>query len=133
MIPWVPLTDFSGPPEAMIRRCRDVIGQRAPPAEKANLLAVSQVLTHLRYNDSEILTLFGGTKAMIESPLIQELVRETAHRAILTVLEARFGEIPREVAEAVTSVSDDNQIRDLVRKAAACPDLDAFRSELARK
>ena len=27
LIPWVPLTDFTGPPDAVIRRCRDVIDQ----------------------------------------------------------------------------------------------------------
>ena len=43
LIPWVPLTDFAAPPETMIRRCREAIEQQAPPGERANLLAVTQV------------------------------------------------------------------------------------------
>jgi hypothetical protein len=49
LIPWVPLTDFADPPETMMQRCRDAIEQHAPPDEKANLLAVTQVLAYLRY------------------------------------------------------------------------------------
>jgi hypothetical protein len=48
LIPWVPLTDFADPPETVLRRCRDAIEQHAPPGERANLLAVTQVLTSLR-------------------------------------------------------------------------------------
>jgi hypothetical protein len=74
---------------------------------------------------------------MLESPLIDEIVaertRETGHQYILTVLETRFGEIPQDVKEAITSVSDDAQLRNLVREAAACPDLDAFRTRIANK
>ena len=44
LIPWVPLTDFGDPPELMIQRCREAIEQHASPGEKANLLAVTQVL-----------------------------------------------------------------------------------------
>ena len=76
LIPWVPLTDFADPPEKMMERCRDVIEQNAPPDEKANLLAVTQVLAYLRYNDMGLLTILGGRKVMLESPLIDELVQE---------------------------------------------------------
>ncbi len=48
LIPWVPLTDFADAPEAMIRRCRAAIEQHTPASEKANLLAVTQVLRDLR-------------------------------------------------------------------------------------
>jgi hypothetical protein len=144
LIPWVPLTDFSDPPETVIRRCRDAIEQRAPVAEKANLLAVTQVLTHLRYNDVALLAILGGTRAMIESPLIQELVTEQvrevvtgrvcarARRDILTCLEARFGDVPRDLAQAIEAVADDDRLTELVRQAAACPDLQAFHNELER-
>jgi hypothetical protein len=57
LIPWVPLTDFADPPETMMQRCREAIEQHAPPGEKANLLAVTQVLTYLRYNDAGLLTI----------------------------------------------------------------------------
>ena len=58
LIPWVPLTDFADPPETMMQRCREVIEQHAPPDEKANLLAVTQVLAYLRYNDLGLLASF---------------------------------------------------------------------------
>ena len=77
---------------------------------------------------------------MLESPLIDELVmekygdlltektRETAHQDIVTFLEARFGDVPRDPVEEIESVADAKQLRGLVRLAASCPDLDAFRN-----
>jgi hypothetical protein len=47
---------------------------------------------------------------MIESPLLQEFV-----------------------AEAIESVVAEDRRTDLVRKAASCPDLDAFRSVVGRR
>jgi hypothetical protein len=132
LIPWVPLTDFADPPETVIQRCRDAIEQHAPAGEKANLLAVTQVLTRLRYNDPGLLTILGGTKAMIESPLIQEFVAARVHKDILTFLEARFGQVPRDLAEKIETVVDDDQLTELVRKAATSPNLEAFRSEVER-
>ena len=37
---------------------------------------VRNVLTYLRYNDLGLLTILGGRKVMLESPLIDELVME---------------------------------------------------------
>jgi len=148
LIPWVPLTDSSDPPETMIQRCREAIEQHASPGEQANLLAVTQVLTYLRYNDLGLLTILGGRKVMLESPLIDELVMEkygelftektretaceTAHQYIVTVLEARFGDVPQDLAEEIESVIDGKQLKGLVRTAVACSDLDAFRGAMAR-
>ena len=93
---------------------------------------------------------------MLESPLIDELVMEkygelltertreaareatretaceTAHQDIVTVLEARFGDVPRDLAEEIKLVVDGKQLKGLVRTAVACPDLDAFRNAIAR-
>ena len=73
---------------------------------------------------------------MIESPLIQEfvaersqeLVTERARRDLLAVLETRFGRIPRKLNQVIQSIHDEDQLALLLRKAAACPDLDAFGS-----
>ena len=100
LIPWVPLTRFDGPPEAILRQCRARIDAEAPPEEHENLLAVTQVLAGLRYNDPRLFDLLGGREAMIESPVLQELkdewTREAANeverQAIVRVLVARFGE-----------------------------------------
>jgi hypothetical protein len=48
LVPWAPLAHFDGPPEELIRRCREHIDQEAPPAEHENLLVVTQILTGLR-------------------------------------------------------------------------------------
>ena len=93
---------------------------------------------------------------MLESPLIDELVMEkygelltektreaareatretaceTAHQDIVTVLEARFGDVPRDLAEEIELVVDGKQLKSLVRTAVACPDLDAFRNAISR-
>ena len=136
LIPWVPLTDFADPPETMLRRCREAIETHAPPAEKADLLAVTQVFSFLRYNDLAMLTALGGKEVMLEIPFLDEIVMEktretarvTAHQYIVTVLEARFGEVPVDLAEEIESIDDEKQLRGLVRLAASCPDLDAFRN-----
>ena len=95
---------------------------------------------------------------MLESPLIDELVMEkygelltektreaareaareatretackTAHQDIVTVLEARFGDVPRDLAEEIELVVDGKQLKSLVRTAVACADLDAFRNAI---
>ena len=147
LLPWVPLTDFADPPEQMMRRCRDMIENGAPPGEKASLLAVTQVLAYLRYNSMEFLELLGGRKAMLEIPFLNEIVnekcetlmlektreaaRENAHQNIAAFLETRFGDVPRDLLEAIESVVDEKKLKDLVRLAAACRDLDAFGRAIA--
>ena len=54
LIPWVPLANFDGPPEPIFRTCRDRIDREAPVDERENLLAVTQLLARLRYNDSRL-------------------------------------------------------------------------------
>jgi hypothetical protein len=54
LIPWVPLTQFEGPPEPILEECRRRIDQQAPVEERANYLAVTQVLARLRYNEPSI-------------------------------------------------------------------------------
>jgi hypothetical protein len=58
LIPWVPLTDCADPPEKVMalpgyhRTARSA-------RRKANLLAVTQVLAYLRYNDVGLVDDFG--------------------------------------------------------------------------
>ena len=127
MVPWVPLSYIEGPPEPILRECRARIDAQAPPGERENMLAVTQVLARLRYNDPGILELFGGRQSMIESPLIQELEAEFAHKSILLFLESRFGSVPEDVRSAVQRVRDESAIRAMTVLAARCPDIDAFR------
>lgn len=130
LIPWVPLTQFEEPPEVMLRQCRQRIDEQAAPAEHANLLAVTQVLTRLRYNEAGLLAILGGKKIMIESPLIQELVAERTHKDILLVLTARFGLLPQEIVASLQAVQEEKKLEELVDWAARCADMEAFRSRL---
>jgi hypothetical protein len=96
---------------------------------------VTQVLSFLRYNDLGLLTILGGKNVMLEIPFLDEIVmektretaRETAQQDIVTFLEARFGDVPGDVVEGIESINDHAQLRGLVRLAASCPDLAAFR------
>lgn len=69
---------------------------------------------------------------MLEVPFLDEIVMEkaceTARQDVVTVLEARFGEVPVDLAEEIESVDDEKQLRGLVRLAASCADLEAFRN-----
>jgi hypothetical protein len=135
LLPWIPLTHFDDPPEIVLQQCRQRIDQQSSGPERANLLAVSQVLTRLRYNDPGLLAIFGGSQVMIESPLIEEIVNraksEARHEDILRFLKGRFDSVPQEIITAVQLIVDNVKLEDLVDWAARCPNLDAFRSRLS--
>jgi hypothetical protein len=130
LMPWVPLTHYSGPPERALRRCRDIIDRNARPEERANLLAVSQVLARLRYNDPGVFEIPGGRRIMIESPLIQELVAEKLQNSILRFLLVRFESVPISVEEKLRRIQDENRLNALIDTAARCTSLDSFRSQV---
>jgi hypothetical protein len=135
LIPWVPLTQFEGPPEAIVRKCRERIDEGAPPNEHENLLAVTQFLARLRYNDPGLFNLLGGRRAMIESPLLQEILAEerlqATREAILTVLTSRFGIAAREVEADLKSIEDGDRLNELIRLSASCRSLKSFRKRLS--
>jgi len=130
LIPWVPLTKFDSPPEAILTQCRQRIEQQAHPDDQANLLAVSQVLAQLRFANPDFIALLGGKKAMIESPLIEEIMAETRQETILDVLRGRFGEPSVEVTTLLRAVRKSDKLSELAKYAGACPDLEAFRNRL---
>jgi len=135
LVPWVPLMRFEGPPESVLQRCRAIIDARAKPEEHDNLLAVTQVLAGLRFNDSQLLAIIGGRAAMIESPVLQELLAERSHDTILDIilgiLEKRFGPVPAEVASSLKAIRDNGRLYELAMAAAVCPDLEAFRRDMS--
>src|SRR5271157_1971962 len=139
LVPWVPLTHFDGPPEPIFQQCRARIDEEAPPEERENLLAVTQVLAGLRYNEVGLFQLLGGRDAMIESPVLQELkaewtreaARETKRRTIVDFLVARFGPQAEEIATHLETIADDARLKELVKLAAVCSDLPSFRKEFA--
>ncbi len=131
LIPWVMLADSPDPPLSLAQRCRDTIDQHAPSGERENLLAVVQVLERLRYRDASVFTIFGGKEAMIESPLIDELISEARHEMLVEFLRARFGKIPVDLENRIRTVQDKDELTQMTRSAAACRDLAAFQKSLA--
>jgi hypothetical protein len=134
LIPWAPLARFDGPPEPIVRRCRERIDREAPPDEHENLLAVTQVLTGLRYNDAKPFQILGGSKAMIESPVLQELIaertRETLIKAVIDFLVARFGPKAEALETEIKGIADEARLNELVKLAATCRSLASFRKKL---
>jgi hypothetical protein len=134
LIPWVPLARFDEAPEVILRQCRERIDLQAPRDWRANLLAVTLVMTRLRYNDPQLLAILGGSQVMIESPLIQEIidqtVQKTMHKVILGDLETRFGPVPAGVSEEVRKVREEERLHDLQKFAMLCPDLASFQARL---
>jgi len=68
--------------------------------------------------------------AMIESPLIQELLeqrsKQVRNEAVLLILTERFGPVSERVASAVKSIQNDASLAALIRFAAICLDLGTF-------
>ena len=134
LMPWVSLTHFDGPIEPVLRECRRIIDEPAKPAEHENLLAVSQVLLELNYNNPGLFAIFGGRDAMIQSPMMNELITEEnahcLHEAILNILGKRFGPVSPEVSTALCSIMDPKRLQELNTSAALSPDLESFRRDL---
>ena len=74
LIPWVPLTKTTLSADELMTRCRDRLAQVPKPSDRAGLMAVTQLLAGLAFPDRRFLNLFGGAKAMIESPVYDEMV-----------------------------------------------------------
>jgi hypothetical protein len=134
LIPWVPLTQISGPPEQILRQCRERIDRQAKPTEHEALLAVTTLLTSVVYDDEALLAIFGGSRTVIESPLLNRILaqkaRESTQAHALRFLKKRFGEVPEEIAEKLRTVEDDSRLADLLEFSMNCPDLEAFRLRL---
>jgi hypothetical protein len=131
LLPWVPLAQFDGPPEPIFKECRARIDHDAPPDEHENLLAVTQVLAGMRYNDPRLFQILGGREAMIESPVLQEFLAETHRECIILVLVERFGSGGNAVEPALHSITNRKKLNELTRLAAKCPDLETFTREIS--
>jgi hypothetical protein len=134
LIPWVPLTRSDHAPEALFTLCRERIDADAPREEHENPLVVTQILAGLRYNDPRLFSILGGKRAMIASPVLMEFVNEricAARRAdIIHFLTERFGAAAEDLAAEMEPIEDKRRLDELVKVAASCPDLAAFRERL---
>jgi len=134
LIPWVPLAKIDGPPEPIFRECRTRIDRDAPRGDRENLPGVTQILAHLNYNDSRLFQILGRRKAMIESPVLKELMaentRKTMQASILEVLAGRFGREARSLRPALKAIEDDKQLKNLLNQCGKCPDLESLKKLL---
>jgi hypothetical protein len=150
LMPWLPLTRLDGPVPAILGECRRIIDERPRPEEHDNLLAITQVLMNLVYDDAALYAIFGGKEAMIESPMLNELVAEQVAKkldekfaervseqvaerlqmAVLGLLEKRFESVPLDLVQQVKEVTNADQLLQLNNRAAVCPDLETFRQHL---
>jgi hypothetical protein len=133
--------------DLLFQQCRARIDEEAAPEEHENLLAVTQVLASLRYNEVGLFQILGGRDAMIDPGILQELnalwvrieaceaARETAfqtnRRAIVHVLVVRFGPQAEELASQLETIADDARVQELIKLAAACSDLQSLQKGLA--
>jgi hypothetical protein len=104
--------------------------READVQHRTDLLVVAQVMAGLRYPGLDLLTIFGGRKAMIESPLILKVRAEAQHEGILDLLKDRFDKVPRDVAQGVAKIIETKKLRKLILLAAKCRDMEAFREGL---
>jgi hypothetical protein len=131
LLPWVPLAQFEGPPEPIFQECRARIDRDAPSDEHENLLAVTQILAGMRYNDPRLFQILGGREAMIESPVLQEFLAEGQRKSIVVFLAERFGPAANAVEPVLNSITNGKKLNELTRLAAKCPDLETFTREIS--
>jgi hypothetical protein len=134
LIPWVPLTHIAGPPEPVLQECRRRIGQQAADQDRDYLLVVSQILGSLRYDEDNLMTIFGRGQSMLDTPLLRKLeeqgIQKGIHQSIAIVLRGRFRSVPADLESAITAVQERSRLEDLLVWASQCPDLEAFRARL---
>jgi hypothetical protein len=130
LIPWVPLSKIDGSPEPIFRECRARVDRDAPPGERENLLAVTQFLAGLSYNDSKLFQILGGRKAMIESPVLKELIRDERLETIRRILIARFGPDARSLEPSLDAIANIEKLAELVTLSATSSNLESFKKRL---
>ncbi len=87
--------------------------------------------TALVYNNPKLFQILGGRKAIIESPLLQELIAERTRETLITFLVARFGSKAQSLESELKAISDEPRLQELVKLAATCRTLSSFRKHLS--
>jgi hypothetical protein len=130
---WASLARYDGPPEVLLQRCRDRI-EREGGAQQGNLLAVAQVFATLHFDKPDWLEILGGRKAMIESPLIQDIVEEfkqAGHvKMVLHILQQRFGPAGPNITAGLAQVKEEEKLLRLAVRAGNCASLEDFEQHL---
>jgi hypothetical protein len=134
LAPWVPLTKIDGSAEHVLQQCKDVIETKTSGGEQKNLFAVTEILAGLRFNEKMLEAMFRGAKTMIESPILQQWLREdkvkTLHQVILDGLAARFGSVPEDLSASIRFIQDPDLLTSAYKVSYTCDSLNAFRQIL---
>lgn len=111
LLPLVPFTD-GGKELATVERAALTVKERAPAQDGQELEALLAVFATRVFDTDVILTLmrrlFMSTEIIGQSALYREAVAEGMRDAVLTALRGRFGELPTDLAQAVTHASADH-------------------------
>lgn len=136
VVPWATLANFSGAPEVLLQRCRNRI-ERDGKEQRANLLAVTQVFAQLHFNRPHLLEILGGEKVLIESPIIQELLEQSARQArvsmMLAFLESRFGKMTPNISAGLQQLKGQEPFLRLTQHAQLCSSIQAFEEALSEE
>jgi hypothetical protein len=138
LMPLLPLTKSEQKPETLLQQCKERIDQHAPADEQATLLTLTAIFARMRYaRAEEWLNLLGGEKMLSQSPLYQKWMAanscENKHEDIVSVLEARFGTVPEELAAEIRTVTDLEHLKRGIKVAARCTSLKDFHKRFAKK
>ena len=111
-----------------------LVQSRRLPDGLIEVRRLGQTEQDLYIHDPRLFQILGERRAMIESPLLDELkaewIVETRRRDILEILEGRFGAVTPALEAELKSV-DDNRLGDLLLLAATCRSLASFRKKLS--
>ncbi len=77
---WSLLGQMGSSPKRTVERCRQVIETHPDAVERRSLLTIAQIFLGIRYNEKSLLQLLGGHEAMIESPVLDQLLDEFLER-----------------------------------------------------
>jgi hypothetical protein len=102
--------------------------------QRPNLLAVAQVFAKLHFDRPEWLDILGGRQAMIESPLIQEIVEESRREGqvelVLGILQDKFGPVGATIQAGLAQIKENERLIRLGVRAGNCSSLEAFEEAL---
>jgi hypothetical protein len=88
------------------------------------------VLAGLKFPDPQMLALLGGSKVMIESPLIREERAGALRVAVVNLLKAHFAKVPAEVRRLLGEIRDEERLQKLIVLASRSESMEAFREQL---
>jgi predicted transposase YdaD len=148
VIPWALLARSERPAEELLSECRQRIDAHAAADLKGNLLAVCQILGRIQYDPQLLRRIFMSSyPGRIDSPFWDDLLdddlsiaRSKAHKRLLanerrsTIVKAlatRFAANPSPLNQSLASVSDPEQLADLLDWALTCGSLQEFASKLS--